>query len=166
MQKYDKLEAHPAFLTAKGFHSKAKATYIVLFVCLIIGVAFATYRWVHLKDAVSSQATITKIIEIKDDYGTSYYKPEYQFEDLNGNKVTITSPYHESEASGKVGESISILYPPDDPQSAIEDNFWVKWGISTAIIMCALAPVLPLAVIDYLVVRHIRKSKVPEWANQ
>ena len=117
MQHYDKLEAAPLYITAEKFHRSAKVTYKILAFGFLIGAALGVFRSFQLKAAIPTQAVVTQFIETKDDYGTTYYKPEYQFTDQAGNEVTAVSGLHDSQPKVEVGDAITILYFPKNSVS-------------------------------------------------
>ncbi len=70
------------------------------------------------------------MIEQKDkDEGTVYF-PVFTFTDAQGTVHTIHSSSGSSPPDYEVGDSVPVLYSPNDPENAKIDSFFSVWGIS------------------------------------
>lgn len=131
----------------------------VFFVFLILfGAAFAVYRWNYLRSAITTEATITNMIERKDDNGDSMYAPEYVFTDQHGKSYEITSSIASNPPISKVGDHIEVLYDPANPKNSIENYFLSKWGIPIGLCGFGVIMFILSGAVVFFTGRHLKKK--------
>jgi hypothetical protein len=105
----------------------------------LLGVAgFFTFRTLRfLGRSVNAEGTITALVQITrsnddQDGGNARitYAPQFSFTDAKGETVTVTSNISSSPPAFDVGDSVGVLYLPDDPEQARIDSFWQLWGVA------------------------------------
>lgn len=96
----------------------------VFFILLRAG--FRVHRWFYLQKAIITSATITKLIERKNSDGVILYAPVYIFKDQNGNSVKIIASTASLPPSGDAGDTIEIIYHPENPTHSIQNSFFDK----------------------------------------
>jgi hypothetical protein len=84
-----------------------------------------------LADAVSAQGVVLELVgrSSSDSSGTSYtYAPMVQFETTEGRAVTFVSSTSSNPPSYRVGETVEVLYPADEPERARLHGWFSLWG--------------------------------------
>ena len=89
-------------------------------------------KFSFIKKAVHAKGKIVNFVERKSENGDSLYAPVYVFEDQTGNTHKITSSVSSSPPVGEVGDSIDLLYAPEDPENVEIDSFSSLWLLPTA----------------------------------
>lgn len=116
--------------SAKGWNRMAKVMCGMSLIFILIGGIFGIYRINYLSKAIATEATITNFIERKSDDGDVLYAPVYVFKDAAGNETKIISSTASWPPVAEVGDTIEILYLPDDPKRSIMNRFFSKWGFT------------------------------------
>jgi uncharacterized protein DUF3592 len=91
----------------------------------------------YLRKALQATAVVQSVTEERSQRTGTFYIPVVQFKTPAGIEVTATS----KSGQGRryvVGQSISVLYDPDDPQNLEIDAFWSRWLVVMAAIFFAL----------------------------
>jgi hypothetical protein len=94
---------------------------------LISSVLFLTasfFLYQHTRSFVESasraQGSVTKLVLSGKDYF-----PVYTFEDSQGKKHSIKSLSGSYPAAYNVGDSVAVIYQPDNPDNAEINSFWM-----------------------------------------
>jgi len=98
--------------------------------------AWRTYQF--LDQAASTQGTITALVPvIRSDNdrhtATTTYAAQFSFTTPAGRSVTITSTSSSNPPGFDVGESVAILYLPNNPANARIDSFFQLWGAASIV---------------------------------
>ena len=81
-----------------------------------------------IADAESAQGRVVELIEVRDeDDGSISYKPVVTYETANGRSITFTASFSSKPAPYDVGESVEVLYAPQDPHDARIKGFSSLW---------------------------------------
>ena len=121
----DESGGSPVFdFSAKEWNRGVKLFCGVGILLMLIGAAFAVYRWNYLRHAITTKATITNLIERKGDSGQKLFAPVYVFTDQRGESVEVTSSTASSLPHAKIGGEIEVFYDPDNPKNSIENSFF------------------------------------------
>jgi Protein of unknown function (DUF3592) len=100
----------------------------------IIFLTVSFFLYLHTQKFIQSanrtQGIITQLIEKKDHDTDSLYYPVCTFQDSRGNQHQIYSSMGSYPPSYKIGDKISVLYQPNNPEKAMIDNFSEKWFLS------------------------------------
>lgn len=97
---------------------------------ITLTISFFVYRHAHsfVQSASRAQATITKLTERPGhDSGTVYY-PVFRFQDGKGQAHEIDSSSGQYPPAYKVGDTVTVLYQPEQPENAKLDRFFDVWG--------------------------------------
>ena len=117
----------------------AHATQRPVFAKLLIGMGGAmligalatslhTWRFTHI--ALRTGGTVTELLSQTDkDSGSVTYAPTFRFFDANGSPHTVSSSFYSSPPEFHAGDSVTVLYRGDDPQSARIDSYWQVWAL-------------------------------------
>lgn len=93
-----------------------------------IGLAVAAAWFIHIQKflagAVSTQGTISQIVEEYDSEGHLTYTPEIQYKDQRGQNHLIRTFISSNEGDYHVGETMPVLYNPQNPMQASVGTFW------------------------------------------
>ena len=133
----------------------------IAMVDLTITVLVYRHAQSFIQTASRAQATITKLVERKDDdHGTMYY-PVFTFIDSTGQVKEIYSSSGSFPPAYQVGEKVNVLYPPADPKHAKIDGFWELWLwpvlLGTFALMWLFVATL-LFVVRFVIGRYGRKA--------
>ncbi|QDU00378.1 hypothetical protein V6x_00510 [Gimesia chilikensis] len=85
--------------------------------------------------------------------------PRFRFEDRQGKTHEFTSSTSYSPPLGKPGQTFEILYDPDDPEVAVENNQWSLWGSGPVLLRSGFVNLLTFGAI-YLYTRRILKNRI------
>ena len=89
------------------------------------GLAMTISTYLFVNHAVHAKAVIV------DNYDRDLSAvPTYTFEDQQGKVHQITSSTGYNPPLGKPGDKIDILYDPDEPETAEENNFRALWALA------------------------------------
>lgn len=131
-------------------------------VVIIVGGVFWIYDLAFVRKAVVADAVVIDLVEREGNGSQTLYAAVYVFEDENGEEVTIHSNTASWPPVGEVGETIKVLYDPDDPTYSIEDHFFIKWGRSVIIGGIGVFYLLVFATVAYLTGRRLEKNRIAE----
>lgn len=94
--------------------------YLILFGLIFFGIgAGLTYRQRVLENQGSAaQGEVTNLVTSCDDDGCTY-KPVVHFKTESGKDVSFTSTYSSSPPSYDIGETIQVIYSPENPEKAV-----------------------------------------------
>lgn len=97
---------------------------------ILVG-AFFSYQntATFLDEASEVPGTVTDLIYSRSSDSSSYY-PVVEFETARGQLVEFQSSSGSNPASYSVGETVSVLYKPSEPESARINGFFSLWGVS------------------------------------
>lgn len=115
--------------SAKKWNLGAKVLCIIWVFDIFLGIGFAAYRWNFLRHAITTEATITNLIERKDKHGNTLFVPVYVFIDQQGQSVQVISSTASFPPPGEIGDKIDVFYDPESPKHSIENTFFSLWGI-------------------------------------
>ena len=108
--------------------------------------------------SVPTDGTIVDFVEVitQDDEGrdVSTYAPRFEFIDGNGEVQRVTSPQSSSFNSEEIGDTIPILYDPENPTDANIDSFGNLWLGSVLLSVFGLIFFIVGAGMFYLVSRR------------
>ena len=83
-------------------------------------------RW-HFKH--TAIRTSGQVIELRPDMQDNdiTYRAVFRFADETGKEHTVTSSHNSKPATHRVGDQVTVLYPPGHPEAANIDSFWELW---------------------------------------
>lgn len=80
--------------------------------------AFIFYQgYVLERDGLQAEGTVIGLVESRDEDGTSY-APVIRFQTQGGREFEFKSSYSSNPPQYKVGQKVTVLYPPDQPGDA------------------------------------------------
>jgi len=87
-----------------------------------------------LAHAKETTGTVVELLEVRDkDDGSSTWKPVVRFTPSDGSDITFAASFSSKPAPYDVGDSVEVLYLPDDPHEARIKGFSSLW-LGTAIL--------------------------------
>jgi hypothetical protein len=94
--------------------------YLVLFglVFFGIGAGLAFKQYVLERDGAEAQGKVVSLDQSCDDDGCTY-SPVVSFQTRGGKSVTFDSTYSSSPPAYDIGETVTVIYPPDAPEKAV-----------------------------------------------
>lgn len=112
------------------------------------GMAFwANHRSSWLETTITTPGSVVEMKEETDSEGTTLYQPVIEFRDRAGETHKFSPSWSSSSPSYEKGETVTVLYPPDNPNAVIVDNWWAKWGvisilgiIAAIVFICSFLP--------------------------
>jgi hypothetical protein len=105
------------------------AKFIIALGCASLMAAVITcfYTWHFISYAQRTSGTVIDVHETTDAENTILnYAIIFRFQDAGGLPHTVSSAVL---ASVHVGDSVTVLYPGEDPQNARIDRFWQVWRL-------------------------------------
>lgn len=91
--------------------------------------------------------------------------PIFRFEDQQGKIHQFISSSRHSPPLGMPGETFEILYDPDNPGVALENNEWSLWGSGPVLLRSGFVNLLTFGVI-YFYTRRILKNRVQDESDE
>ncbi len=123
-------------------------------IVLILSLGVTLYSCWFITTARKTTGTITGMRERKDQDGSVSYAPTFDFRDAAGVEQRVDSQLAGSLGRMRVGDTVPILYQPDNPDNARIDYFLEHWFLS---IGTSVAGVTLLAIGCWMV--HAEKIK-------
>lgn len=130
-------------------------------ILLLFGLVFfaigsgLTYRQRTLeKQGIETQGVVVSLQENYDSDGSTY-TPVIQFKTTNGQSVEFLSSYSSSPPDYKVGEQVTVVYPPEQPDEAI-----IKWDGQLLHVIFMLVGGLITSIGSYLIYSNFRNLAV------
>jgi hypothetical protein len=110
---------------------------------LVIGIASWLHTYHFTRIAQRTSGTVIEMREMTDkDSGSVSYAPTFRFQDTNGSQHIVTSSLFSSPPEFHVGDSVTVLYRGDDPQTARIDSYWQVWGLPSILGIISSAELL------------------------
>ena len=98
---------------------------ISLLLCTVWS-GWSTQTWIDRTDEV--EGTVIEMVRIRDrDDGGYMYAPLVRFETIDGRTVEFQSTLRSNPPGYSTGQTVSVLYDPDDPQSAAIRGVFSLW---------------------------------------
>ena len=91
----------------------------------LFGVMTTIRTYLFVNKAVKTQAVIIENLSRRQSYA-----PKFSFKDQQGQAYEIISSTGYNPPLGRPGDKIDILYDPDNPEIAEEDNIRALWTLS------------------------------------
>lgn len=104
----------------------------VAFAFSVLGVVGAGYlvlrtsQWID--GAARADAVVLELVpsSSRDSNG---FAPVFEFDDADGERVRVYSRSFSYPPVAQVGDTIAVLYDPEEPEDARTDTFFAKWGV-------------------------------------
>lgn len=97
-----------------------KFAFMPLGLLLLFGAAWSvtsTKAWVS--HAIEVPGTVIEMLRVRSSDNTGYmFKPVVRFKTVEGNTVEFESNFQSNPPAYRTGQSVSVLYDPDEPRSA------------------------------------------------
>jgi hypothetical protein len=105
-----------------------KYTFLAAGIGMLAGTVFLyTNTSVFLKDAIKTEGTVIELIPSYSD-GSTTYRPTVRFINQQGKEIEFASSSSSNPPSYSEGQTVEILYLPDEPQKAEINGFFSLWG--------------------------------------
>jgi hypothetical protein len=100
----------------------------------VICLTFALVSFLHARSftrsATRAQGTVVRLEKRESrDSGAAYY-PVFTFQDAHGAPQEIFSSVGSFPPSHQVGDTVTVLYLPEQPRKAKLDGFFYVWGLA------------------------------------
>lgn len=89
-----------------------------------------------ISTAQEVQGTVIEMVWSSSSDGGGGYSPVYQFRAINGQMITVQDSLSSSPPMFQVGQTIDVLYDPENPQKARIKKFWSLYF--TSILLCGM----------------------------
>ena len=98
-----------------------------------LSLLFALGSWIYTVHfthvAARTSGTVVEMLQQTDKDGDVTYAPTFRFQDATGIQHTVSSSAYQSPPEFHVGDTVTVLYLRDAPQTARIDSFWQLWGL-------------------------------------
>ena len=111
------------FLSRLGIFAMAPIGLVLL--ALAVFVTWNTTTW--LKRTVEAQGTVTQMLHVTDKDGDVTYKPVVRFSTAEGKTIEFKSSFSSSPPAYRVGQSVPVVYLPEEPEYAQIRGFLSLW---------------------------------------
>lgn len=91
---------------------------------------------IFLGKAQEVKGTVTEMVYNHSSDGGGGYSPVYQFRTISGQMITVRDNLSTNPPMFQVGQTIDVLYDPENPQSARIKKFWSLYF--TSILLCGM----------------------------
>ncbi len=150
------------FLLPKMLNVVSKILMWIMALLILFGAISGLRTHLFVSKAVSTKAKIianmpssTSIADI----------PIYSFQAKNGKFYKITSSTGYGPPLGRPGDLIDILYDPDDPEIAEENNFRALWAVSYYSLRAGLMNFLLFGAL-YLYTKRKLKKRIKDTTSE
>ena len=92
---------------------------------LAVLITWNTATW--LKRTVEAQGTVTQMLHMTDKDGDVTYKPVVRFSTAEGRTIEFKSSFSTNPPAYRVGQSVAVVYLPDEPEKAQIRGFLSLW---------------------------------------
>ena len=125
--------------------------------------AYFLYRHAehYVQTASRAQGTVTKMVEQHGQESGTTFAPVFQFTDPQGKVHEVQSSIGSSPPDYKVGETVTVLYPPENPEAAVINGFiqvWLWPALLAGFGAVLLALALGMFVVAYILGRVEKKK--------
>jgi hypothetical protein len=96
---------------------------------LIVALGMTAYTWHFTRVAQHAAGTVIEMREQKDKEGGISHAPTFRFQDSAGGQHIVSSGMYQEPPAFHVGDTVGVLYLPNDPQTASIDTFGQVWGL-------------------------------------
>ncbi len=102
----------------KNNHLVAAGILLGMGVIFTVVAAFIFFQGYMLeRDGIQAEGTVIDLAESRDEDGTSY-APVIRFQTQGGREFEFKSNYYSSPPQYKVGQKVTVIYPPERPGEA------------------------------------------------
>lgn len=91
---------------------------------------------IFLGKAQETQGTVIEMVWSSSSDGGGGYSPVYQFRAINGQMIKVKDNLSTNPPMFQVGQTIDVLYDPENPQDARIKKFWSLYF--TSILLCGM----------------------------
>lgn len=140
------------------WNALAKIVCGIAMLSMFLGAIWAVCRWMYVKRAVTTEGTITNLIERTAKDGDTLYAPVYVFTDRQGQTVKVTSSVASYPPPGKVGDKIEVLYDPENPQDSIVGGFLNVWAFPLGFGAIGAVDLIVFGAVAYFTGRRLEKN--------
>lgn len=88
---------------------------------------------------IRTQGVVVDLEYRRDDDGSGTYAPVVEFRDEENSPHRHHSTYSSNPPAYDRGETVSIIYTPGNPERALIDDFWGRWGAILAMAILGAA---------------------------
>lgn len=144
--------------TTRGWNQTSKIICGFSIIAMLVGAGFAIHRISFLNEAIVANATIVKMVESMSGDGKLQYTTVHVFADEKGNEVKVISTGANQPPVGKIGDQIELLYLTKDPDNAIRNHFFTKWGPAVIISGIGFLYFIVFAVVAHITDKRIQRE--------
>ena len=109
-----------------------KFAFIPIGLMLVLGAAWtvwSTKTWVA--HAIEVPGKVIEMVRVRDREDSGYmFAPVVRFQTIEGSTVEFESGFRSNPPAYSTGQTVSVLYDPDEPHSAAIHGFFSLWLIS------------------------------------
>jgi len=129
---------------------------------ILLAVAIASYINTHsfLSSGGKAEGTVIRLEKVG---GRGGYRPVVVFSTASGRRVEFASSVSTTPPSYTRGESVTVVYDPEDPATARIGSFFQIWWLTGLFIFLALDFLVMGSIFYYLAVRRSRHAV---WLRQ
>ncbi|MBD2074590.1 DUF3592 domain-containing protein [Phormidium sp. FACHB-592] len=108
-----------------------KYTFLATGIGMLAGTVFLYINTsAFLKNAIKAEGTVIELIPSYSD-GSTTYRPAVRFINQQGKEIEFASSSSSNPPSYSEGQTVEILYRPEEPQKAEINSFFSLWGAPT-----------------------------------
>ena len=97
-------------------------------ICALAALVSLLFGWRFVHSAARADARVIQMVEKHGEYG-KLHAPVFVFRDANGAEYTVRSKTGTNPPKYQVGDTVSVLYSPENPERAKIDWFFSLWGL-------------------------------------
>jgi hypothetical protein len=125
---------------------------------VILSVVIQVKQYIFRGRARRARGEVVEIVEASSGPGRRLKYPVVEFETERGRTVEFESSVGSNPSLYRVGQRVSVLYDPDEPQKATIDSFLSRW-LATLITGCLGVSFLFVGMVFLLIVVAVRASR-------
>lgn len=102
-----------------------KLAFVIGSIFILISSALIINKIIFISKACSTEGTVIDMRMSKEHDNDTTFAPVVQFKLTDGENITFISPVGSSSPQYKIGDSVKVLYTPDNPGNA-EINYFIS----------------------------------------
>lgn len=151
-------------MNAHGFIPAARVIGGLILLVALIPFSIAVYAFfstrAFLARAVHCQGSVVELRSFQGEHGTMY-TPIYTYKDSAGVERRESVGYSSNPPGYAVGDPISLLYDPQNPQEVCGDSFWALW-IGPLIGVFIAVPIFVTALVFLVLIPYTIRKAFPK----
>jgi hypothetical protein len=127
--------------------------------------AWAAYKYLDtrawLRRSVEAPGSVIEMVRVRDrETGDVSFAPLVRFQTRDGKSIEFQSSFRSNPPAYTVGQTVTVLYDPDDPNAAAVSGVFSIWGFSIILALVGFVFVM-IGIGIMLIARRLSQPAAP-----